>query len=294
MADFLLVCVVLSLPVIYLLESRAAAALYWIGIAWWAEAARAEDRPAWIFWLLVAAALPHLVRLVWKKQEWLHLGFVATVALMLGGSFITAGIRGPAWWILYYAGLFAFLSALEAFSDFDRRFRVASFAGVCGLAVIWLMASYEWPWESHSWANARTPDGGSWLTLLVGLAMGLAALYAVPKAWSKRSRPEVLAAAALIPTALAWGLAYQGASVAGMFVSNLCLAGLGLTTFLDGVSSSRLSRANLGLVMISGLAAARFMDKDLSFVTRGLGFIVVGLVFLCTNLYLVRRKGAGR
>lgn len=292
LAGFLLTCVLLVLPVFYLLESRTAAMIYWFGIAWWTGAAREEERQAWIFWLLVAAALPFLIRMIWKKQEWRQIGFFAVVALVLGGAFLTAGIPGPAWWILYYAGLFAFLSALEVFSDFDPRLRFISFFGAFGLAVIWLLTTFEWPWAPTSYIQTKTPDGGSWLTLLIGCALGLAALWGVPKAWSKRSRSGAFAAAALIPTALAWGLAYPGGALTAQFLSNLFLAGLGVATFLDGVFSSRLGKANLGLVMISVLALARFLDSDLSFVTRGVGFIVVGLIFLATNLYLVRRKEA--
>lgn len=292
MADYLLTCAVLVLPVIYLLESRAAAILFWLGIAYWTGWAREEARPSWVFWLLAAAALPFLIRMIWKRQEWRPIGFFAAVALVFGGAFLTAGIPGPGWWILYFAGLFAFFSALEVFSDFDLRLRFVSWLGLCGLAVIWLLTTFEWPWDPGR-IQSITPDGGSWLTLLIGMALGLAALGALPAVWRKRSRGGAMACAALIPTALAWGMAHPGGHLTAQFLSNLFLAGLGVGTFLDGVFTSRLGKANLGLVMISGLALARFLDSDLSFVTRGVGFIVVGLIFLAANLYLVRRKETG-
>jgi hypothetical protein len=40
------------------------------------------------------------------------------------------------------------------------------------------------------------------------------------------------------------------------------------------------------------LAIARFFDSDLSFVIRAIGFIVIGLGFLCTNFVLFRRMKA--
>ena len=42
--------------------------------------------------------------------------------------------------------------------------------------------------------------------------------------------------------------------------------------------------------MIAALAGARFFDSDLSFVTRAIGFIVIGLGFLLTNFLLFKNR----
>jgi hypothetical protein len=44
------------------------------------------------------------------------------------------------------------------------------------------------------------------------------------------------------------------------------------------------------LVLIAALAISRFFDSDLSFVTRGLGFIAVGAGFLVANIVLFKRR----
>jgi hypothetical protein len=64
---------------------------------------------------------------------------------------------------------------------------------------------------------------------------------------------------------------------------------VGITGLAEGWRSGRLVRANAGLLALAGLAVARFFDADVSFLVRGLAFIVVGVGFLLTNLLLIRR-----
>jgi hypothetical protein len=42
------------------------------------------------------------------------------------------------------------------------------------------------------------------------------------------------------------------------------------------------------------LILARFFDSDIGFIVKGLVFILVGVSFLATNGWLVRRKGGAK
>ena len=59
-----------------------------------------------------------------------------------------------------------------------------------------------------------------------------------------------------------------------------------------GLRADSLTRVNFGLAVIAALAIARFFDTDLSFVTRAIGFIVIGLGFLATNFILFKKRRA--
>jgi hypothetical protein len=63
-------------------------------------------------------------------------------------------------------------------------------------------------------------------------------------------------------------------------------------TLWRGLRENRLGVVNAGMLMLSALIITRFFDSDLSFVVRGLAFIVVGIGFFATNTVLIRRKGA--
>jgi hypothetical protein len=64
-----------------------------------------------------------------------------------------------------------------------------------------------------------------------------------------------------------------------------------LAKLAKGLGEARLGVTNSGLILLTALASARFFDADLSFLTRGTGFILVGLSFLGVNVYLVRKRG---
>ena len=67
---------------------------------------------------------------------------------------------------------------------------------------------------------------------------------------------------------------------------------LGVELIARGLRAESITRANFGLLVIAALAVARFFDSDLTFVVRAVGFIVIGLGFLGTNLLLFRRRSA--
>ena len=67
---------------------------------------------------------------------------------------------------------------------------------------------------------------------------------------------------------------------------------LGVELIARGLRAESITRANFGLLVIAALAVARFFDSDLTFVVRAVGFIVIGLGFLGTNLMLFRRRSA--
>ena len=56
------------------------------------------------------------------------------------------------------------------------------------------------------------------------------------------------------------------------------------------IRAGRVLEANLGMLVITVLAVARFFDSDLAFVIRGIAFIAIGLGFLATNIVLFKRK----
>ena len=61
---------------------------------------------------------------------------------------------------------------------------------------------------------------------------------------------------------------------------NVYALALGVELIARGMRADSVTRANFGLLVIAALAVARFFDSDVSFVTRAIGFIVIGVGFL--------------
>jgi hypothetical protein len=120
-----------------------------------------------------------------------------------------------------------------------------------------------------------------------------------------RRRAEFSLSAALLPivAAVAWAIAnlcrfpnerFQSTrcSFAAATVVNCYALWLGIDILARGIRTNSIARANFGLLLIAALAICRFFDSDLSFVTRGIGFIIVGLGFLVANVLLFKRRTA--
>ena len=58
---------------------------------------------------------------------------------------------------------------------------------------------------------------------------------------------------------------------------------------IAGIRSNNLAVINTGMLMLAILIIARFFDSDISFIIKGLVFIIVGIGFLVTNAILARR-----
>ena len=111
--------------------------------------------------------------------------------------------------------------------------------------------------------------------------------------------------AALLPivAAVAWAITHlcelpddkwhsTSCSFAAATLMNCYALLLGIDILARGIRTNSIARANFGLLLIAIIAICRFFDSDLSFVARGVGFIIVGLGFLVANLLLFNRRTA--
>jgi hypothetical protein len=65
---------------------------------------------------------------------------------------------------------------------------------------------------------------------------------------------------------------------------------LGVYTIREGAMADKLWKMNYGLLILSVLIACRFFDGDISFVARGLLFVVIGAGFFGMNTYMIRKR----
>jgi hypothetical protein len=72
-------------------------------------------------------------------------------------------------------------------------------------------------------------------------------------------------------------------------VFNVYFLLLGIGTTYSGIRHGRLGTMNGGLLLVSALIVARFLDVKLSFTARGIVFVGLGAAFLGTNLAMKRR-----
>ncbi|MFV0320798.1 MAG: DUF2157 domain-containing protein [Alphaproteobacteria bacterium] len=78
------------------------------------------------------------------------------------------------------------------------------------------------------------------------------------------------------------------------YLANLTLIYLGVYYLITGTKLHLIWRTNVGLIILCILIALRFFQSELSFAFKGMAFIIIGILFLVTNVILFRQKRKGQ
>lgn len=293
--EFMLIWSLLALPIAYLLSATLPALLYLVGIVVWAGSVTHQPEIVLWYFPLLAVALPFLY-LAGRPNRYhprpVLLAWVLAVTACFGTGFAVGRVCGRLdAWLVLFGGLFALLYLCgarwwgEAPSVRQRPLQNVGALGSVGLA---LMLSSGDAWMSY-WDGVITKGDG--LQLAVAAILPLVALVLWVRSWSRRAWGEVMFGAVALLTCVGWIAATYDAEVISAVLFNLYLAVLGIGTLVMGLRTRRLGTVNGGMAVLAALILCRFFDSDLSFVMRGVAFIVIGIGFLGTNLVLLRQKG---
>ena len=300
LGNFLFVWMVLSIPVIYLLDAVFPAVLYMVGITFWSGYEQEMEGHALWFWVLFGALVPHIVRAIRKDSASVR-AIVLAWAVSLGLSVaigITLERSLPGIWILVYSSYFAvlFLASARWFrGDARLAARPWTAVGAGGTAGLALILSFEWPWEEIGWNYYRSFRGYSELAsvadyvLLAGLLAGAVFLLVTTERGSRETR--IAFGVFPLVAAVGYGLSgFEMPALYAMLLFNVYVLGFAVTTMIRGIRTMSLGITNAGLAMLASLIIARFFDSGLGLVERGIAFIVIGSGFLAANLILMRRR----
>jgi hypothetical protein len=297
--DFLFTWLLLVLPVIYLLNSTATAALYMAGVCAWAGSAQYYSGNALLNWPLIAAVLPHGIIAFRRNPESPRTLFFMYV--LTGYLLICPGIvlekAVPGIWIPVYGTLMAvFLLAARALYPgwFWHPLRLAGAAGTVMLAFaftyeeVWLETGY-----SHYRHGARILEYGIYHDGALTLILIAAAVWlSVRSIRNSGSRDMVWMAHAVLSIAGFGLMNFLGEDTAiacNLTAFNLYLLGLGTFYFWRGIRNGHLLTANGGMAVLALLFSGRFFDSNLNLAFRGAVFILIGAGFLTANMVAGRR-----
>jgi hypothetical protein len=301
--SYLLWCVGLVLPTIYLLRSRAALIVVWIGTTGYLvasdwEALRA-DRLAW-FLGLVTLTLPFVIRLYRERAEDVRtslLGWVAAPCLGLACGRMAAG-TGDLLWIPLLSGL---AGAIYLFGVYRLESttlavwrRPGQMLGAFGTGLMFIVFGFGEPW-SEQLAIGGIDDPVTLVVLLIAAALVLLCAGGAWRLFRGGAPHRALLAATPIPFTALW-LAGRGdiwETVSAVTVSLYGFA-TGLVICLTGLKQDRLGTANAGLMLMVAILSMKFVDSDWSFLARGVGFIVLGIGFLSINGMMLKRRAEAK
>lgn len=289
MEGFLFYWILLSLPVVYLLQSGAAFAGSLAGIVAYAFAVNEIHRGSFSVTtlILLALVLPYYAWHVRRHRESLTVTWISyalAIALPLIGAAYMERLEPI--YLCAFLGVLAVVYYLAgccwfgAHRGFRNPFRSLGSAGVAVLAVILTYSDIY----GYFWRHDKMPS------VAFGVITGiLGCVWIALTAFMAAKKMPFNWAAALFPAALLLALT-PALGVAGPFVVNVYVLALGIFTLARGVRRDSLLSMNEGLLLVAVLVTCRFFDSDYGFVARGVTFILVGAGFLTMNVLVMKKR----
>lgn len=300
--DFLLAWMLLSIPLVYLMNVTVPVLIYIVLLTFWAGNADFSGEHVLLFWPLAALVVPYLWKLLKADRSAVHplmILWMLSLSLCWATGF-TLGSAAPGLWVVNYSSLFALMFLLGT-RWFDENARMVKnplqSVGTIGLLVIAYMLSFRPLWEdigsAHHWQELHLSRFEFAADVFMTAALFVTTLYLLFRLRLYRGYKGLFMMIP-IPAVIAFILNSQGSPVmVPALIFNLYLIALGIVTLSAGLKDESLGTVNLGMLILLVLIVARFFDLDFSFMARGIAFIVCGAGFLLTNLYLLRRKKGG-
>ncbi|WP_299253185.1 DUF2157 domain-containing protein [uncultured Lacinutrix sp.] len=289
--NYMLVWILLCTPLIYLLKSHALALLHLVYATVYAcnyGYANGSKAP-WLFLVLLLLLLPYYINLIKSRPKanitsifnWLvPISLVITL-----GAFITKFDELIFLSYIILFGLFYNLGKLPVLHNLKLRQNGYLVLGSFGTVVLLLITSFRWVWEDVLRISSFSGKETTLVIVLFVVALGVLIYLFLKKQVNKFNLFHYIF---IIMTMLFFvGLKND---VSPTVITNILLLILGINAIKIGVDKMHFGVLNYGLVIITALIFCRFFDTNMSFVIRGLLFVIVGIGFFATNYIMLKKQ----
>lgn len=298
LGDFVFTWMVLCLPLIYLFQSSGTSLLYIIGTTFYACETgywSYNNEFPWLYWVLFAAALPYYYMLINNRRlksnfAYLHHWIIPLSLVITLGTM--AGAAGELMFVAYMALFGLLFVAGKHFlkttsNDFFNSYQVI---GSAGILILMLVFSFQGNWKFIEHLNIGFNEllltNVFWIIAMLTLTVTAVVIYQTNKLEWMEYNITGYAVYIYIP---AFFLATY-APLNAVILINLFLFIQGVLIVRQGAMSNHLGILNYGLLIISALIACRFFDVKISFIMRGILFVVVGISFFILNYRIIQKR----
>lgn len=285
--SFLFTWMLLCFPLIYLMRSSMVSLLYLIGTTAFGVYVGYGSSEDYRYFLMLALALPHYVQLIKNgKGNFLlfhHIAIGLSLTIMLGSL---ANESEPLIFVAYMAllGLFIQISKTSYFRSENPLTNAYQLLGFCGTMYIMYLLSFDWFWFEDFNRNISLLSVEGFVSILL-ISANIWLMMIRKKDW-----PFDLVEMVFLVFALLFFIKLNEAIP--IVLINLLTLGIGIQTAWRGSRADHLGIVNLGLIIVAILVTCRFFDSDLSFVSRGILFVLVGVGFFGANYWMVKKRRA--
>lgn len=288
----------LSVPLIYLLNSSIATTIYLIGIASWTMQVRGGDS-IW-YWFLLALAVPHFIYNWRKHKELLRryaLGWAVAITFILGWfgtiemDLAEYSLVGTMILISGFYALGRILFPNRTQSFVTRPFQTFS---VIAAFLFLLLLTYD---DIHIpdfkpdafLLGYYYPYWAGITNFIVLLLLSGGYLFLLFYHFQKRKIVDHLATLLPIAGLLILLINRLDGQWFGILLANIYLLAWGIAYLVSGIQERRMPWVNIGMFFILALVTVRFFDTNWSPLVKGIIFIFLGAGFFAANIILSRR-----
>lgn len=295
---FLWSWLLLSVPLMYLLNSSLVTIIYLIGIASWTVQVRGSDS-VW-YWLLLVLAIPHFIynwRRNFQPVRRFTLGWALSITFIIGwfgtiethlAEFSLVGtmliISG-----FYALGRIIFPNRTQSF--ITRPFQ--TFAITAAFIYLLLLTYNDIrvpPFEPDSLLLGHYYAYWAGITnFMILLLLTGGYIYLLFHHFQKRKIVDHFATLLPVFGVLLLLIHRLEAQTVGILLANVYLLVWGIFYLLSGIQERRMPWVNIGMFFILALVTLRFFDTNWSPLIKGIIFILLGISFLGVNILLSRR-----
>lgn len=290
---FMLTWIMLCLPLVYIMQSSMTSLLYIIGITIYAWAGNWLHGSAYSYWLLLFLILPHYYQLYKNSpnsnfttfHHWfLSLSIVDVMATFIQGE--------EEWGIVTYISLFGLLYLIgnsRLFTGIKLRNNAYLVVGALGTVVLLMFLSFDWYWDDLSRHTLTFTSEAFVFTAVISVLSFAMLCYQL---YSRKS--QILTHIRFMEVAF---ILFIVTFIVGSYLPNTAIVFVNIMLFFLGVSAVRkgainnhLGVLNYGLLVIAALVTCRFFDRDISFILRGVLFMLVGAGFFFANYWIIKKR----
>ncbi len=296
-SSFMLTWCILGVPLVYILKSQVASLLYLIGITTFCVSKNYLGYPRlenhW-YWLMLLAVIPNYFTLIKEKINGnftvFHHYFIAISIAICWGSVANNNSNETLIFFnyIFLFGLYYFIGKTQLFLPLKTIANSYAVIGKLGGLYLLYMASFKWMWEEilNSTYDLFTIFFGITVVLFLGLLFRLYQLSRI-----KQLAIEPLIQYSFLVLVVLF-FVNEVSTLFAVILTNFYLLFIGIKEINRGNKERSIARMNFGILIIAVLVTCRFFDTNMSFVVRGVLFILVGIGFFTLNYYMLRKKNS--
>lgn len=297
LGTFLLTWMLLCLPLVYILRSSVVSLLFIVGITYYACETgywTYDTSVPYSYWLLLLSVLPYYYFLYryHPKSNFIifhHWLIPLSVIIALG----TLAKANDELMFVAYMSLFSLLYLIGSMPFFEDQKRMNNgyyIVGSLGTMITLLPLSFDWFWKHLYKHNFMFPSiimsPEFFVSVFISLVAGLLLYWKVKRDTWKGIDPVALIFILFIFIFMLGTFSV----ILPVIMANMVVFTVGILKIRNGARKHHLGILNYGLLIITTLIICRFFDIQISFVIRGLLFVLVGIGFFVINFYMFRKR----